>query len=185
MKGMIFLAFEDFVVANWGEDTFDDILAETQLETTGPFVATGFYPPTDLLALVNTACDVLDVDLDDAIKAFASHAFPLLAESVLPLMEQLPDLRTFLMQLESLIHTEIRKLHPEADPARLTIEETDCGDLMLHYASPLGLYAMVEGLLDGAATWYGESIKCDLVSTEGTNGIFRLQLVDEKANLNV
>ena len=41
MKGIIFNIAESFIVENHGEDVFDDIIANCQLETKEPYVGPG------------------------------------------------------------------------------------------------------------------------------------------------
>lgn len=175
MKGSVFSLFEAFVIANYGEDTYDDILATTQLETAGPFVGPGIYPASDLLALVRTATDMLGITPEAALRAFGRHALPSLARSVPELMEAAGTPREFLMRLESVVHTEVRKLDPAASPPRLTVTSDSEADLTLHYESPFGLFSLVEGFLDGVGDWYGVPLSHELISTEGTNGTFRIR----------
>lgn len=183
MKGAIFKAFEHFVVENYGEDMYEDIYDATDLETDEPFVGPGTYPATDLLALVTTTIGVLGISLDDALRAFGRHAFPALAESVSSLMEELDDPRTFLLNLESLIHTEVRKLDPEASPARFTVVEDSSTSIVLRYESPYGLFALVEGFFDGVADWYETTLRYEMLSTDGTNATFRVDLPDSNSSL--
>lgn len=183
MKGAIFNAFEQFVVDNHGEEAYEDIYDATELETTEPFVGPGTYPATDLLALVTTTIGVLGISLDDALRAFGRHAFPALAQSVSSLMDGLDDSHSFLLNLESLIHTEVRKLDPDASPARFTVVEDTPEAIVLRYESPYGLFALVEGFFDGVADWYDTTLRYELLSTEGTNGTFRVHFTDSNSLL--
>lgn len=174
VKGIIFTTFEDFVSDSFGADVFEEILDGTKLETSEPFVGPGTYPASDLMALVGTTIARLGIPLDDALAAFGTYSFPKLAKGVPQLMVGLNTAREFFLSLESVIHTEVRKLDPEANPARFTVEETGESTLLLHYESPLGLFALVSGFIDGVAAWYGESVQHELVSTDRTNATFAL-----------
>lgn len=173
MKGTIFTTFEAFVSDTFGEDVYEDILDNTELETTEPIVGPGTYPAADLIALVTTAIGILEISLDTALIEFGKYAFPKLAGSIPDLMAGLPDAEGFFMGLESVIHTEVRKLDAEANPARFTPEQTDDG-MLLHYESPLGLFALVTGFIEGVASWYDEPIQHEMISSEGTNATFKL-----------
>jgi hypothetical protein len=183
VKGAIFKAFEHFVVDNYGEDTWEDIYDATGLETVEPFVGPGTYPATDLLALVTTTIGALGISLDDALRAFGRHAFPGLARSVASLMEGLDDPHAFLLSLESLIHTEVRKLDPDASSARFSLVEDTPEAIVLRYESPYGLFALVEGFFDGLADWYHTTLRYELISTEGTNATFRVHFLDSNSSL--
>ena len=175
MKGAIFKLLEDFVVTHHGPDAFDDLLDATELQTTGPLVGPGTYPAEDLLALVGTAVERYQVPVDDLLRAFGRHSFPQLAESVGGLMVGLEDPHSFLLNLESVIHTEVRKLDAEADPARFVATEIDSTEVLLRYESPFGLFALVEGFIDGIGDWYDVELHHELLSTEGTNATFRIR----------
>lgn len=174
MKGIIFTTFEAFVSESFGEEIWEDIVDSTELTTTEPFVGPGTYPASDLIALVTTAVQTLGISLDDALAAFGSYSFPKLAEGVPQLMEGLDDAREFFVKLEAVIHTEVRKLDPEANPARFSVEQTGESTLLLHYESDLGLFALVGGFIDGVGAWYGEQVLHEVVSTDGTNATFAL-----------
>jgi hypothetical protein len=174
VKGVIFKVFEEFVVTNFGEDVYEDVYDATPLETTGPFVGPGTYPASDLLALVQTATEQLGISVEEAVRAFGAFAFPALAGSVRPLMDQFDDVASFLLGLESVVHTEVRKIDRDASPARFSVERVDDHELTMHYESPLGLFPLVHGLLDGAAAWFGEPFDHEMVASEGTNATFRL-----------
>ncbi|MEM9468051.1 MAG: heme NO-binding domain-containing protein [Actinomycetota bacterium] len=174
MKGVIFKVFEDFVVTNFGEDVYEDVYDATELITTEPFVGPGNYPAEDLIALVQTAAEQLGVSVEDAVRACGKFAFAALAGSVRPLMEQFDDAASFLLGLESVVHTEVRKLDQDASPARFTVERVNEHELTMHYESPLGLFPLVHGLLDGAGEWFGEPFGHEMISSEGTNATFRI-----------
>lgn len=175
MKGAIFKLFEDFVTTVHGPDAFDDLLDITELQTVGPIVGPGTYPAEDLLSLVGSAVTAYEQPVDDLLRAFGRHAFPALARSVSELLVGLDDPHSFLMSLESVIHTEVRKLDHEANPARFSATEVAGDELLLGYDSGFGLFSLVEGFLDGLGDWYDAPLHHERVSTDGTNAVFRVR----------
>lgn len=175
MKGTIFKLLEDFVDATYGPDAFDHLVEETVLETVEPYVGPGNYPPGDLLALVATAVAAHDTTVEQLLRAFGRHAFPSLARSVPSLIAGLDTPHAFLCGLESMIHTEVRKLDPEASPARFTVTDVDETEILLRYESPFGLFPLVEGFLDGVADWYETPLDHELVEVDQTNGTFHVR----------
>lgn len=174
MKGVIFNTFEDFISDTFGAEVYEDILDATELETAEPIIGPGTYPASDLMALVSTAIAQLDISLETALVEFGKYSFPKLAQSVPQLMAQLTDAESFFVGLERVIHTEVRKLDAEANPARFTTTDTDDG-LLLHYTSSLGLFSLVDGFVDGVAAWYDEPIEHTMLSSEGTDATFLLK----------
>ncbi len=179
MKGSIFLLFEEFVVESYGEELFEELLASTELETVEPFVAPGTYPATDLVALLMTASAKSGLSTDELLHRFGVFAFPALARSAGPLLDGIDSPQVLLQSLEAVVHTEIRKLDPEANPARFEVVDLGPDELELHYVSPLGLFSLVEGLLDGIAAWFDQPVVHQRVSTDGTNAVFRISFSAE------
>ncbi len=178
MKGSIFKLLADFVDQTYGPDAFEDLVDATDLETAEPFVGPGNYPASDLLALVDTAVTTHEVEVEPLLRAFGRHSFPALARSVPTLLEGLDDPHSLLLNLETVIHTEVRKLDPEASPARFSAVEHGPGVLTLNYESDFGLFALVEGFLDGLADWYGVPVGYERRSTAGTSGSFLVRSGD-------
>jgi hypothetical protein len=176
MKGSIFKLFESYVVEVHGAAAFEDLLDATDLETDGPFVGPGTYPPGDLVALLTTASMHTGRSVDDLLRGFGRYAFAFLAATIPTLMEGLDDPRSLLFDLEHVIHTEVRKLYPDASPPRFVVTETGPGELTLRYESGLGLFALVEGLLDGLGDWYGTVVDHRRVCVDGTDAVFAVRV---------
>lgn len=177
MKGTIFILFEQFVTEQFGAAVFEEVLDDTVLETTEPFVGPSTYPAGDLLALVGTACTKLDIPVEDAVRAFGRFCFPHLAGSVPWFVDRFDHPKPFLMTLESVIHTEVRKLDPEARPPEFVVEDPGPDELVLHYRSDLRLFALVSGLLDGCATWFGVPFSHEIVGVDDAGASFHLHFV--------
>jgi hypothetical protein len=169
LKGSIFILFEEFVTGSFGEAVYEEVLDETVLETSEPFVGPGTYPATDLLALVTTACRKLDLPVEDAVRAFGRFCVAHLAGSVPEFVAHFDHPRPFLLTLESVVHTEVRKVDPEARPPEFLIDDLGADGLLLHYRSPLRLFPLVSGLLDGCGDWFGQPFEheCTTVGDEG------------------
>lgn len=158
MKGIIFNAFEGFVAQNWGDEFYESILDATELETQEPFVGPGTYPDGDLLALVATAVQKLDVPLHDALVAFGSFAFKGLVASHPAFVDKHVKLSEFLKTVDSIIHIEVRKLYPESVTPTVLVEDVDDATLRLSYHSDRKLCAVLEGLVQGAAEHFDTQV---------------------------
>ncbi|MEZ4217316.1 MAG: heme NO-binding domain-containing protein [Myxococcota bacterium] len=157
MKGIIFNAFEQFVIDSWGEDFLDDVLDRCSLQTQEPFVGPGTYPDEDLLEIVAHTVKALDVPLPQALRAFGRYAFPALASAFPVCVRPHAGARSFLRSVDDVIHVEVRKLHPDASTPAFRYR--DDGDaLVIEYHSQRSLCHLMEGLIDGVADHFGESI---------------------------
>ena len=66
--------------------------------------------------------------------------------------------RSFLLTLNDVIHPEVRKLFPGADAPEFEFEERGAETLALAYVSNRGLCSFAEGLVEGAAAHFGETV---------------------------
>ncbi len=158
MKGVVFNLLEAFVVENWGEQTWEDLLDLCPLRTKEPFVGPGTYPDEDLVALAVKASEILGVPLPDALRAFGRFAFPKLGAAFPTFLEPYDNAATFLRSVESVIHVEVRKLMPEAVTPRFEYAEVGPDQLRITYRSRRQLCFFMEGLLQGVADHFGTTI---------------------------
>ncbi|MCA8971331.1 MAG: heme NO-binding domain-containing protein [Planctomycetes bacterium] len=152
---MMFNVFENFLVHNWGEDFFEDVLSATTLTTTEPFVAPGTYADADLFALVETTVATLEIPLRDALVEFGRFAFSELARTHPSFVTRHDDVRDLLRAVDSIIHIEVRKLYPGAATPKIQVSDIGDSGVRLTYASPRRLCAVLEGLVLGAADCFG------------------------------
>lgn len=154
MKGIIFNMVEDAVVAEHGEVVWDKLLAEAGVD--GAYTALGDYPDAELVALVHAGSAALGVDTGDLTRHLGHAALLGLAERYPQFFAPHASVRPFLLTLNDVIHAEVRKLHPEAQPPDFWFDDSDPDTLVVHYRSRRRLCALAEGMIAGAATHYGQ-----------------------------
>ena len=156
MKGEIFNAFEKFIVSTANRDTFEEILEGVRagLETQEPFVGPGTYPDADFFVIVRHAVAKLGLDLSAAIQAFGVFLFPELARKVPELLERHQHPKSFLLTIHDVIHMEVKKVSPGAEPPTFTYENSAPNELVMIYQSKRGLYDLVEGLIQGCCNHF-------------------------------
>ena len=154
MKGVVFNVLEALVVAERGEDEWDDLLDDAGLS--GAYTSLGSYDHDELLALVEAAGRRWDRPADDVVRWFGRGAIPIFAQRYPQLFAPHRDTRSFALTLNAIIHPEVRKLYPGAEAPTFDFDTSDPEVLELAYVSSRGLCAFAEGLLEGAARHYGE-----------------------------
>ncbi|MFK7741318.1 MAG: heme NO-binding domain-containing protein [Planctomycetota bacterium] len=161
MKGIIFKILEDFVVRTSGEVAWEELLDATELATSEPFIGPGDYPVDDLLALANTYCVHTGDEINELLTRFGRHAFPLLLRTVPNISHNIRTPKDLLERLDSLIHTEVRKLHPAADTPQISFLDTGPDSGTIRYVSERRLCPIARGLIDGLAHSYGKQVEQD------------------------
>lgn len=161
MKGVIFNLLEEIVTREYGEDAWDALFEAAQLD--GVYTSLGSYPDADLTKLVAAASSTLERPPDDILRWFGVNALPLLAARYPIFFQEHRCTRSFLLTLNDIIHPEVRKLYPGADVPDFTYETTSEEELVMVYQSPRKLCALAEGLIQGAAAYFGEQVDLEQV----------------------
>ena len=172
MKGEIFNILEDFIVDNWGRDTFEEIFEEVhdKLITKEPFVGPGTYPDSDFMAIVAQAVAKLGVTLEQAVHAFGVYTFPKLAEKMPDYVAPYKHPKDFLLTLHDVIHVEVKKLYPDAETPSFEYRDEKENELVMIYHSKRKLYNFVEGMFESVGSYYNTPIQYERkLCNEGTD----------------
>lgn len=156
MKGIVFNLLEHVVTEDRGEDAWDQILDSAGSD--GAYTAVGSYPDEQFMALVSSACERLDLEPDQLVRWFGKRAMPLFAARYPSFFEGHTSARSFVLTLNDVIHPEVRKLFPGADVPYFHFESPSEGTVELGYVSPRKLCSFAEGLVEGAAAHFGETV---------------------------
>lgn len=156
MKGIVFNLLEQVVTDEHGEDAWDKVLDAAGLE--GVYAAVGSYPDEQFMALVGAACDLLAQEPDDLVRWFGTRAMPLFSARYPSFFEGHTSARSFVLTLNDVIHPEVRKLFPGADVPNFHFDTPDETTVELGYVSSRKLCSFAEGLVEGAATHFGETV---------------------------
>ena len=156
MKGIVFNLLEQVVTRDFGEETWESLLDTA--EVSGAYTAVGSYPHEELLALVGAASAATGRPADDLVRWFGREALPLLYERYPGFFDSHNDTRSFLLTLNDVIHPEVRKLFPGAYAPSFEVDASDPEVVSLGYESHRGLCDFAEGLIEGSAAHYGETV---------------------------
>jgi hypothetical protein len=155
MKGIIFNLFDEVFTTAQGQDAWDDLLDAAGVD--GAYSALGSYPDREFEALIEAAADVRRETVPECLRWFGREAMARLAASYSTFFIDHRSLRTFLPTINDVIHAEVRKLYPGAETPWFDVG-TDEGSLRLTYVSHRHLCPLAEGLIEGAADRFGESV---------------------------
>lgn len=156
MKGIILNLVEEAIVAEHGDDTWDSLLDTSGLE--GAYTSLGNYPDDDLERLVASGAGVLAVQPRDLSRHLGEVAIKGLAERYPHYFSPHDTTVDFLLTLDDVIHTEVRKLYPESAPPDFWFDVPIGSELVVHYRSERRLCALAEGMMAGAAAHYDQLV---------------------------
>jgi hypothetical protein len=156
MKGIVFNLLQEAVTREHGEDTWDALLDGAGLD--GAYTALGTYPDGDVVRLLTVAAETLGTTPDAVLRWFGRSALPLLAQAYPKFFEAHASTHPFVLSLNDIIHPEVRKLYPGADVPTFDFESRADGSLAIGYLSGRKLCSFAEGLIEGAAAHFGETV---------------------------
>ena len=158
MQGMIFTAFADMVIEQQGMASWNQLLADCQPESGGCYTSGQQYADAELVSMVSRLSQTTEIPLNQLLHKFGEFLFPRLMKNSPDEVKQAKDLRAFLLLIDSVIHAEVKRVHPDAYLPSFTYEAEQPDSLIMYYQSRRGLCMVASGLISGAAGYFGESI---------------------------
>lgn len=144
MKGIIFNVVEEVVTELFDAETWDQLLAEAQLD--GAYTALGNYEDRELESILAAGCQALGQDRPGLLRIVGRRALEKLCDRVPDSLTSAPDPFTFIERVNSIIHPEVLKLYPGSMPPVFECERRN-DRLLVNYRSSRHLGALAEGLL--------------------------------------
>lgn len=163
MKGALFSVVADVVVEQFGEQMWDEVLASAGVD--GAYTSLGDYPSTELSRLVSALARRLEISATEVLVLAGRHGFAPLARHHPDVVAGFTGWRDLLASLDGVIHVEVHKLYPGAATPRFAVEACGAG-LLVEYSSHRHLCRLAEGLIVGAAQWYGQQVTIEHRSCE-------------------
>jgi hypothetical protein len=157
MKGIIINIFEEFICNSFGEDAWDRVLHESKAET-DVFVGPKTYSDEKFMQLLMTSVSLFRLPWDVAVRSYGKFIFPHLIKLAPYLVEKYQTPEEVLLNLDGIIHAEVKKFLSEAQPPKFIVKNLDGDRLSVEYISERNLCLLVEGLLEGLAEHYGSGV---------------------------
>jgi hypothetical protein len=157
VKGTIVKCLEDLVKKNVGEPQWKAIL-EKSGHGSAIFMTNQNIPDGEVIKMLEATCGVLNIEMPAAMEAFGVHWSTKYAPAMYGVyFEKAKTAREFLLNLDQ-VHVVMTK-NAGASPPRFTYEWKGEKELVMHYASPRGLVALMPGLLKGVGLYFKEAIE--------------------------
>ena len=160
MKGIVFNIFSDLVTDNFGFETWDELITRTAPPSDAVYTSGGVYPDEELVAYVTELSKISGASAPDLIRTFGKymmHKF----KKIHPEFLSGQSAKSFLESVHDVIHVEVKKLHPDSLLPTFEYESEAQDQLTMIYSSPRKLCHLAEGLIDGVAEVFGETISRD------------------------
>ena len=165
MKGIVFTEFLDFVDTSFSPDTTEEMVIACDLPSNGAYTSIQSYDHSELLRLVGELARRTGETVPRLVCAFGRYLFTALHSGLPTHLKAGNDLFGFLDSVDSLIHSEVRKLDPDAALPQVTCERLSPSRMSVRYSSCCPFSDLAMGLLEACAEHFGE--KASIVQIEG------------------
>lgn len=157
MKGIIFVVFNLMVEERFGLSAWQGLLDRIRPPSGGVYTAAANYPDDEFFALVEGCAATFGKPAAQFMSDFGVFTLAALANRYPDFFKGVTA-KQFLRSIDGVIHTEVKKLYPDATPPRFTYADPEPDRLVIYYSSQRRLCHFAEGLIDGTAKHFGVAI---------------------------
>lgn len=147
MKGIVFTEFLEMVEANYGLQTVDTIIENSNLPSEGAYTAVGTYDFNEMVQLLVALSEQTKISVTDLQYSFGHYLFSGLVKTHPEVVNSYKNPLGLLYSIEDHIHVHVKKLYPDAELPTFKILEKTERKLSMIYSSSRGLYALAHGLI--------------------------------------
>jgi len=170
MKGIVFTEFLDMVGQRYSLDMVDDIIDDAHPPSGGAYTAVGTYSHEEMVALVQALAQRVATGPSQLLQAFGQHLFGRFVQLYPALFENTSGALDLLAGIEDIIHTEVRKLYPDAELPRFQVLAHSARQLVLLYQSSRHFEDLAEGLIRGCCAHFGTHFTLERAATSTDAG---------------
>jgi len=157
MKGIVFTEFLEMVESEFGYVVVDRITSLPELEDHGAYTSVGNYSHGDMIAMIGELSVAVGLESGDLVRSFGRYLLRSFSRNNADFFVGISDAFIFLNGIETVIHTEVRKLYSDA-----ALPQFECvleGDkrLVMDYRSERPFADLAEGLIRESLVYFDDS----------------------------
>ncbi|MBI1776250.1 MAG: heme NO-binding domain-containing protein [Proteobacteria bacterium] len=158
MKGVVFTEFLEMVEATFPEDMVDRMISRADLPSGGAYTSVGFYDHGEMVQLVAALSELTGKPVAELIRTFGRYLFGRFVKTFPGFFVGISDSFEFLTGIETRVHSEVRKLYPDAELPNFVVTQHGIERLVLDYKSRRPFADLAHGLIEGCIDHYRETI---------------------------
>ncbi|MBI1224914.1 MAG: hypothetical protein GC192_06720 [Bacteroidetes bacterium] len=158
MKGIVFTEFIEMVEQQFGYETVDELLVETNLPSGGAYTAIGTYDHQEIVDLVHALSVKTETSVPKLLNGFGQHLFISFVKIYGQFFEHLTDTFSFLAAVDHHIHVEVKRLYPDAELPNIQIESIGENSMKMIYISERKMGDLAEGLIMASIAHFKENL---------------------------
>ena len=122
MKGVVFTEFIHLVEEKWGLEMVNQIIDDADDPHQGAYVSTRNYDHKDLVQLVVALHKQSGIPVTDLLTTYGHVLFKRLIDRYAHFNLTFDNAFDLLLNIETVIHTEVKKLHVDSNPPKFDCE---------------------------------------------------------------
>lgn len=174
MKGIVFTELLDMVESNFGADTVDDIIEQSDLKSGGAYTSIGTYAHTELLQLVENLSIKTSLPQKELLRLYGKHLFSRFYALMPMFFEKPKNSFEFLESVHDYIHVEVKKIYPDASLPNFKAQRLSAQKLEMVYSSMCPFADFAYGLIAGCCSHFKENVKIEEEDIKSDNSYARL-----------
>lgn len=182
MKGIVFTEFLELVEKRFGLEMVDTILEEAELESNGVYTSIGTYNFSEMLQLLTGLKKHTGIEVDDLLLLYAEHFFEVIKRSYGQFLTRFTNPIEMLASVETHIHSEVRKIYPDAELPCFEVQEKTDDSLIMIYKSGRAMHYFGLGLMRKTFDHFNTTatIVIEKIKEDGTEVKFVIQQLNER-----
>lgn len=161
MKGIVFTEFLEMVEDQFSYEVADAMIQQAELPHDGAYTSVGTYDHRELVRMVVALGKISETPLARLIHAFGLHLFGRFVVLYPAFFTGMDDALVFLSGIEARIHTEVRKLYPDAELPRFDIHLISPDHMEMIYRSERCFGDLAHGLIEACIVHFGGGISLE------------------------
>ncbi|CAH0995972.1 hypothetical protein EMA8858_02100 [Emticicia aquatica] len=157
MKGIMFTEFLEMVEQRFGYNMVDTLLKITNLPSGGIYTAVGTYDYTEMEDLMSNLSLKTNIPSQELFRSFGNYLFKSFIIIYHYIYETTTDTFSLLTSIDSHIHTEVKKLYPDAELPQFEVSKINDNTLVFYYHSSLKMAGLAYGLIEACVQYFGEN----------------------------
>jgi len=159
MKGVVFTELREMAEQKFGMDAVERVMKNANLPEGRVYVAGGTYPFEELLGIVVAMHKETKIEIPVLLREYGRYLFHRLIASYPQLAAGKNSPLDFIEGVDHYIHVEVRKLYPDAELPKFSVESREENKLTMIYQSGKKMESFGEGLMLGCAEHFKTPVK--------------------------
>ncbi len=157
MKGVVLSELVRFVELEFSPEVADEMIRHSAVASDGAYTSVGNYPHQEALALIGALADMTGRAVPVLAEAYGYWLAGRFVELYPDMFQGYSDVRSFLHDVDSKMHREVKKLYEDARTPSI-IAEIDGEELAVAYSSHRPFADVAFGLIRGYIAYFGDDM---------------------------